>query len=95
MASLCLKSKHFSKFDDNRCSLKCEPKVDKFLYITQDLCADCLSKNKVKVEIYPKIALLIKAEIIGSMYVPFLCFEFLQMSKVILFLNLTKIKQDT
>ena len=23
--------KKFSKFDGNRCSLKCEPKVDKFL----------------------------------------------------------------
>ena len=48
--SLCLKSKqtekYFSKFGDNRCSLKCEPKADKFLL---DKFVDCLSKNKVKV----------------------------------------------
>ena len=59
------------------------------------MCIDCLSKNKVKVEIYPKMALLIKTEIIGSVFVPFLCLEFLQMSKVFLFLNLTIIEWDT
>ena len=52
------------------------------------MCVDCLSKNKVKVEIYPKIALLIKTEITGSVFVPFLCLEFLQ-------LNLTTIEWDT
>ena len=52
------------------------------------MCVDCLSKNKVKVEIYPKMALLIKTEITGSVFVPFLCLEFLQ-------LNLTTIEWDT
>ena len=59
------------------------------------MCVDCLSKNKVKVEIYPKMALLVKSEIIGSVFVPFLCLEFLQMSKVLLFLNLTITEWDT
>ena len=54
--------------------------------------ADCLSKNKVKVEICPEMALLIKTEIIGRIFIPFLCLEFLQMSKVFLFLNLTVIE---
>ena len=59
------------------------------------MCVDCLSKNKVKVEIYPKMALLALTEIIGSVFVPFLCLEFLQMSKVLLFLNLTITEWDT
>ena len=59
------------------------------------MCVDCLSKNKVKVEIYPKMALLVKSEIIGSVFDPFLCLEFLQMSKVLLFLNLTITEWDT
>ena len=59
------------------------------------MCVDCLSKNKVKVDIYPKIALLVKTEKIGSVFVPFLSLEFLQMSKVLLFLNLTITEWDT
>ena len=59
------------------------------------MCVDCLSKNKVKVKIYPKMTLLVKTEIIGSVFVIFLCLEFLQKSKVLLFLNLTIIEWDT
>ena len=59
------------------------------------MCVDYFSKNKVKVEIYPKMALLIKTEIVGSVFVPFLCLELLQMSKVFLFLNLTILEWDT
>ena len=41
------------------------------------------------------MALLVKTEILGSVFVPFLCLEFLQMSKVLLFLNLTITEWDT
>ena len=47
--------KNISKFDDSTWSMKYQLKVDKFLQ-ARVLCSNCLSKFKIKVEIYHNMA---------------------------------------
>ena len=55
----------------------------------------CLSKKKVKVEVYPKMALLIKTEVSGGVFITSLSLETSQISKLLLFLNLIIREWDT
>ena len=51
--------KRLSKFGDSTQSKKYQLKVDKFL-LAGALCANCLSKLDIKVDIYPNMVLLVK-----------------------------------
>ena len=53
------KKKRLSKFGDSTQSKKYQLKVDKFL-LAGALCANCLSKLDIKVDIYPNMVLLVK-----------------------------------